>query len=132
MSMNDPIADFLTRLRNAGSAKHATCAVATSKIKEQLARILSEEGYISQWGVEGEGPKRTLTMTLKYAPDGRPVIRGIQRVSKPGRRAYRGAAEIPRVLNGMGISVVSTSQGMLTDAAARSRNVGGEVICNVW
>jgi small subunit ribosomal protein S8 len=132
MSMNDPIADFLTRIRNAGAAKHSTCAVSASNMKERLARILSDEGYIDGFSVEGEGFRRSLVMKLKYAADGRPVIRGIDRVSKPGRRQYRGADEVPRVLNGLGLSIVSTSRGLVTDKEARRLKVGGEVICNVW
>ena len=132
MSMNDPIADFLTRLRNAGVAKHASCDVGHSKVKEQLARILAQEGYIGEWSVAGEPPRKTITMRLMYDATGRAVIRGIERVSKPGRRQYSAAVDLPKVLNGMGVSVVSTSRGMMTDASARSQNVGGEVICNVW
>lgn len=132
MSMNDPIADFLTRIRNAGAAKHASCSIGASKVKERLARILADEGYIDSFAVEGDGPKRTLTLKLKYSGEGRPIIRGIERVSKPGRRQYRGAEEVPRVLNGLGLSIVSTSRGMVTDSEARRLNVGGEVICNVW
>lgn len=132
MTMTDPIADLLTRVRNASAAKHASCQMSSSRTKEQLARIFREQGYIADYRVGGEAPKLTLTLDLKYTPDGAPVIRGIERVSKPGRRAYRSATAIPRVLNGLGTAVVSTSQGLLTDAEARSRNVGGELICNIW
>ena len=132
MTMTDPIADLLTRVRNASAAKHATCVMNNSRTKEQLAKIFREQGYIADYAVGGEAPKLTLTLQLKYTPDGAPVIRGIERVSKPGRREYRSATDIPRVLNGLGTSVVSTSQGLLTDAEARSRNVGGEVVCNIW
>ena len=132
MTMNDPIADFLTRIRNASAAKHAACEVSTSKMKEQLARIFADQGYISEWSVVGDGTKRTLTVKLKYGPDGAAVIRGIERVSKPGRRDYKSASDVHRVLNGLGTAVVSTSQGLLTDAEARRRNVGGEVVCNIW
>jgi small subunit ribosomal protein S8 len=130
--MNDPIADFLTRIRNAGAAKHATCAVPTSKLKERLAGILAQEGYIDGFSVEGDGVRRSLVMKLKYATDGKPVIRGIDRVSKPGRRMYRGADELTTVLDGLGLSIVSTSRGLVTDKEARRLHVGGEVICNVW
>jgi small subunit ribosomal protein S8 len=132
MSMTDPIADFLTRLRNALAAKHATCEVGASQVKEQLARILTEEGYLAGFEVEGEGPRRKLRVKLKYAPGGRRVIQGLERVSRPGRRIYRGAAELAPVLNGLGLSIVSTSRGILPDREARSRRLGGEVICNVW
>ena len=132
MTMTDPIADLLTRIRNASVAKHASCAMSSSKTKERLAQIFADQGYIAGFTVGGEAPKLQLTLELKYTPDGSPVIRGIQRVSKPGRRDYRSAANIPRVLNGLGTAVVSTSQGLLTDAEARSRHVGGEVVCNIW
>ena len=132
MTMNDPIADLLTRVRNACAANHTTCELPASKMKEQLARIFREQGYIADYSVGGEAPHLRLTMTLKYAADGSPVIRGIQRVSKPGRRDYKGAGDLPKVLNGLGTAVVSTSQGLLTDAEARRRNVGGEIICNIW
>lgn len=132
MTMTDPIADLLTRIRNACGAKHATCELGASKMKEQLARIFREQGYIADFSVDGEGAQRKLKLCLKYGPDGAPVIRGIERVSKPGRRDYKGATALPRVLNGLGTAVVSTSQGLLTDAEARRRNIGGEVICNIW
>lgn len=132
MTMTDPIADLLTRIRNACAAKHDTCEVGASKMKEQLARIFREQGYISDYAIGGEAPHLVLKMGLKYGIDGAPVIRGIQRVSKPGRREYKSAANLPKVLNGLGTAVVSTSQGLLTDAEARRRNVGGEVICNIW
>jgi small subunit ribosomal protein S8 len=132
VSMNDPIADFLTRIRNASAARHATCQVSTSKMKEQLARILAEQGYIAEWTVAGEGTERSLRVKLKYGPDGAPIIRGLRRVSRPGRRDYKGATDLPKVLNGLGTAVVSTSQGLLTDGEARRRNVGGEIVCNVW
>jgi small subunit ribosomal protein S8 len=130
--MTDPIADLLTRIRNASAAGHSTCEVGASKVKEQLARILREQGYIADFSVGGEEPKLRLTLELLYGQDGTPVIRGLERVSKPGRRSYRGARAIPKVLNGLGTAVVSTSQGLLTDAEARRRNLGGELVCNVW
>jgi small subunit ribosomal protein S8 len=132
MSMQDPIADLLTRIRNAGAARHATCGISHSKVKERICKLLSAQGYLGATEVQGEGPAKTITVTLKYATDGRPVIRGIDRISKPGRRVYCGSAEVPKVLNGLGTSIISTSRGMVTDAEARRLNVGGEVICNVW
>ena len=132
MTMNDPIADLLTRVRNACAAKHSTCDIPMSKMKEQLARVFREQGYIADFSVGGEAPQLTLTLKLKYAADGSPVIRGIERVSKPGRRDYKGADKLPKVLNGLGTAVVSTSQGLLTDAEARRRKLGGEIICNIW
>ena len=132
MTMTDPIADMLTRMRNACAAKHSTCEVGDSKIKHELARIFREQGFISDFSVTGEATRRTLVMSLKYGPDGAPVIRGIERVSRPGRRDYKGATALPKVLNGLGTAVVSTSQGLLTDAEARRRHIGGEVICNIW
>lgn len=132
MSMNDPIADFLTRLRNAGAAHHATCAMASSRMKEELARILEEEGYVEDSSVEGEAPKRTLTVRLKYGVDGKSAIHGLRRHSSPGRRVYRGKDELPKVLDGLGVSIISTSKGIMTDAQARTQRVGGEVLCEVW
>ena len=132
MSMQDPIADFLTRVRNAGAARHVTCEMGASRMKEQLAKLLVESGYLGSAAVEGDGPQRTLRVGLKYGADGQPVIRGIERVSRPGRRVYRGADELPKVLGGLGTSILSTSRGIMTDEKARSQNVGGEIICNVW
>jgi small subunit ribosomal protein S8 len=132
MSMQDPIADLLTRIRNAGAARHVKCDVGHSKVKERICELLSAQGYLGGTTVAGEGPAKTITVMLKYAADGRPVIRGIDRISKPGRRVYCGSTEVPRVLNGLGTSIISTSRGIVTDAEARRLNVGGEVICNVW
>lgn len=132
MSMTDPIADFLTRIRNALGARHGSVSMASSRMKEQLARILEEEGYIKGWSIEGEAPKRSIRLELKYGTDGEPAIQGLERVSRPGCRVYKGAGEVPRVLNGLGVSIVSTSEGVLSDASARSRKVGGEVLASVW
>ena len=132
MSMTDPVADFLTRIRNALAAGHASLEVGGSRLKEQLARILVDEGYIEAWESRAEGPKKTITLKLKYGADGNGAIRGIERVSSPGRRVYCGASEIPEVLNGLGINIVSTSRGVLSGAQARRQNVGGELVCNVW
>jgi small subunit ribosomal protein S8 len=126
--LTDPIADMLTRVRNANQALHDTVDMPTSKQKENLARVLKEAGYIVGHDV-AEG---TLTVRLKYDNERRRVLSGIKRVSKPGRRVYAPADRLPRVLGGMGIAIVSTSQGLLTGQEARRRGVGGEVLCTVW
>ncbi len=128
----DPIADMLTRIRNANQALHPETTMPSSKLKEEIARILSEEGYIDSWKT-GDGDVGTeLTVRLRYDGDRKRVLQGIQRVSKPGRRIYSGASDIERVRGGIGVSIVSTSQGVMTDRDARRRNVGGEVLCKVW
>lgn len=134
MTMTDPIADMLTRVRNANVAMHDEVRMPSSKQKEALAAILKSEGYIDGFRVEpnGDKPGNTLHITMRYSPERSRTISGIQRVSKPGLRVYRKSKEIPRVLGGLGVAVVSTSQGLLTDREARKRNVGGEVLCFVW
>jgi small subunit ribosomal protein S8 len=132
MSMTDPIADYLTRLRNAQAARHSTVRMSGSRMKEQLSRILKEEGYIEDWSVESDGPKSSLEVKLKYAGEGQGVIAGIQRVSKPGCRIYCGASDVTKVLNGLGISIISTSKGVVTGEQARDQRIGGEVLCQVW
>ncbi len=136
MAMTDPIADMLTRIRNATRARHQTVVMPSSKLKVQIARILKREGYIDGYEehVLGSGPQRELVIRLRYVGARRAVsaIHGIERVSKPGLRVYRQAQALERVLGGMGIAVVSTSQGLMTDREARARRVGGEVICRVW
>ena len=134
MTMTDPISDMLTRIRNANIAMHDEAIMPSSKVKEALARILEQEGYIEGWSAEDDPtrPGRKLTVTLKYTPDRRRTIAGIRRVSKPGLRVYTSATEVPRVLGGMGISVLSTNQGLLTDRQARERRIGGEILCQVW
>jgi small subunit ribosomal protein S8 len=134
MTMTDPIADMLTRIRNANLAFHDDVVMPSSKLKEALARILEREGYITGFGVEDETtrPGRKLTVNLKYTPDRKRTISGIKRVSKPGLRVYTKAERVPRVLGGMGISILSTNQGLMTDREARERKVGGEVLCQVW
>jgi small subunit ribosomal protein S8 len=134
MTMTDPIADMLTRLRNANVAMHDEVRMPSSKLKEALASVLEQEGYIVGYSVgDTEGrPGRTLTVEMKYSPERQRVISGIKRVSKPGLRVYRGSTEVPRVLGGLGVAVLSTSQGLLTDREARKRHVGGEVLCYVW
>jgi small subunit ribosomal protein S8 len=134
MTMTDPIADMLTRIRNANIAMHDQAVMPSSKVKENLARILLQEGYIEGWDAMDDPtrPGRKLTITLKYTPDRRRTIAGIKRVSKPGLRVYTPADQVPRVLGGMGIAVLSTNQGLLTDRQARERKVGGEILCQVW
>jgi len=134
MTMTDPIADMLTRIRNANTAMHDDVTMPSSKLKESLAELLKAEGYISGFtiaDVPGR-PSKALHIQLKYSPDRRRVISGIKRVSKPGLRVYAKTSEIHRVLGGLGIAVLSTSQGLMTDREARKRKVGGEVLCHVW
>jgi small subunit ribosomal protein S8 len=131
--MTDPIADMLTRIRNALASKHQRVDIPASKIKTAIARILKEEGYISNFKVIGEdAAHKLLRVYLKYGPQGEDVIIRLERVSKPGRRTYVGAQEIPRVLGGLGVSVLSTSQGVMTGREARRRNIGGELLCSVY
>ena len=130
--MTDPIADMLTRMRNALGSKHQRVDVPASKIKADIARILKDEGYITNFKIMGEGTRKVLRIYLKYGAQGEKIISQLQRVSRPGRRVYVGAEEIPRVLGGLGISVVSTSQGIMTGREARRRNIGGEVLCSVY
>jgi small subunit ribosomal protein S8 len=134
MTMTDPIADMLTRIRNANTAMHETVRMPSSKLKEALAAILEKEGYIAGYTVEDDerGRGRVLEVRLKYGPDRSRTLSGLKRVSKPGLRVYRRADALPRVLGGMGVAVVSTSQGLMTDREARRRRVGGEVLCYVW
>ena len=128
----DPIADMLTRIRNANALRYESVSMPNSKIKEQIANILKKEGYVSDVNVEGEGAKKTLTLTLKYGANGERVISGLKRISKPGLRVTVEADKLPRVLSGLGIAIVSTSQGLLTDKEARKANIVGEVLCYVW
>jgi len=132
MAVNDPIADFLTRLRNAQMAKHDAVEIPHSRVKAEIARILEQEGYIGGFSEKGSGAERVLVVELKYGPDGERAIAGLRRMSRPGRRVYRKQKEIPRVLDGLGVAILSTSQGILTDHQARSRGVGGEVLCFVY
>lgn len=128
----DPIADMLTRIRNANTVSHATVEVPASKLKVQLAKLLKEEGFISDYEVKEEGKFKVIVITLKYEANGKPVITKLQRVSKPGLRHYSKAKNLEKVLGGMGIAVVSTPKGLLTDRKARKENVGGEVLCYVY
>lgn len=133
MNMTDPIADMLTRIRNGMQAKMETVDVApVSKVKVEIARILKEEGYIARYEVSGEGIQKKMTVTLKYSADKRPVITGIKRISKPGLRVYTKGDNVPKVLNGLGIAIISTSNGMMTDKEARKQHAGGEVVAYVW
>lgn len=132
MSMTDPIADFLTRIRNALIAKHDRVRVPVSKLKLSLCRILQEQGYVESFRVIDNPPGQDIEILLRYDQRGVPAITRLERVSKPGRRVYRGAEEIRPVLNGMGIGILSTSQGLLTDREARERRVGGEVLCEIY
>ncbi len=133
MSMTDPIADMLTRIRNALMAGHEHVTIPSSKMKREIARILKEEGFIRDFRHEDEpGKQGHLHIELKYGPRGERVIHGLERVSKPGRRVYIGRREIPRILGGMGISILSTSKGVLDGRTARREGVGGEWLCNIW
>ena len=128
----DPIADMLTRIRNANLALHPEVAMPASKLKEEIAKILSTEGFVDSYKVEDARVGRRLTLRLRYGKDRSRVLQGVRRISKPGNRVYKGAKEMPRVRGGIGVAIVSTSQGLLTDREARRRNVGGEVLCEVW
>ena len=132
MNMTDPIADMLTRIRNGLHAGMKSVDVPASKVKVEIAKILKSEGYIDNYKVEGEGKDKTITIEFKYAPDGSKVITGLKRISKPGLRVYAKAEEIPTVLNGLGISIVSTSKGVMTGKEARKENLGGEVLAYIW
>jgi small subunit ribosomal protein S8 len=135
MAMTDPVADFLTRLRNAAKAQHQDVAIPSSKLKRELARILKEQGYIDDYEVRAAAPGRPgeeLSVTLKYTSDRKPVISGIQRVSRPGQRTYVDHDHIPRVQGGMGTAIISTSRGVMTGHEARQQGVGGEVVAKVW
>ena len=132
MSMQDPIADMLTRIRNAGNAGLSDLEMPASNIKAAIASVLKQEGYIADFKVSGDkAAERKLAISLKYC-DGKPVIEGIKRVSRPSRRVYVSSAEIPRVLGGLGVAILTTSQGLVTDRTARKRGVGGELLCYVW
>ena len=132
MQITDPVADMLTRIRNANSAKHDTVDVPASKLKKAIAQILLDEGYIKSYTVEDNGNQGIIHITLKYMGKKAQVISGLRRVSKPGLRVYAGAEEMPRVLRGLGIAIVSTSQGVMTDKKARKLHIGGEVLAFVW
>ena len=132
MTMTDPIADMLTRIRNGIQARHQSVEMPSSTMKVAIAEVLRDEGYIKGFAVSGEGPKKTLKVDLKYVGKNEPIVTGIKRVSKPGLRVYAGANEIPRVFGGLGISILSTSRGVMSGARARRERVGGEVLAQVW
>jgi small subunit ribosomal protein S8 len=130
--VTDPIADMLTRIRNSVAVGHERVAMPSSKMKVKIAEILESEGFIDKYEVSAEGHLSELELVLRYGDRRRPAIEGIKRISKPGHRVYRGASELPRVQGGIGVAVVSTSQGLLPDREARRRRLGGEVVCEVW
>jgi small subunit ribosomal protein S8 len=128
----DPIADMLTRIRNAIAAKHQKVDVPTSKLKLEIVKILKEEGFVNNYKLVGDGARRTIRIYLRYGPRGERVVTKIERVSKPGCRVYVGGRSVPKVLGGMGVNILSTSQGLMTDKQARKQRVGGELICRVY
>lgn len=130
--MTDPIADLLTRIRNACSGRRDQITLPHSKVKESIVRLLADEGYLRDIEVTGEGPKRSIVAHIRYGEGGEPVLSGIRRVSRPGLRRYSSSSEAPRIRAGLGVSILSTPLGLLSDREARRRNVGGEVICEVW
>jgi small subunit ribosomal protein S8 len=132
MTMTDPVADMLTRVRNASLAHLETTSMPSSKLKVSLAKVLEQEGYIAGYAVEATEPQPTLTVRLKYGPNRERVIAGLRRISKPGLRVYVKRTEIPRVLGGLGIAILSTNEGLVTDRTARSRGLGGEIVAYVW
>ncbi len=130
--VTDPIADMLTRIRNAVAVGHERVAMPASKLKVNIAQILVDEGYIDRFEVNGDGQHSELELVLRYGERRRPVIEGLKRISRPGHRVYRGATELPLVQGGLGVAVVSTSQGLMADREARKRRLGGEIVCEVW
>jgi len=130
--MTDPIADMLARIRNAGMAKHQELVIPASNTKLAIARVLVETGFLEDVRVEAREGRATLVVRMRYDDDGQPLVDGLKRVSRPGRRVYVGHEEIPRVRNGLGVAVISTSKGILSDRAAREASIGGEVLCEVW
>ena len=132
MTMTDPIADMLSRIRNANHAHHDVVTMPSSKLKSHIAEILKQEGYIANYSVEDARVGKTLTLELKYGPQRQTSIAGLKRISKPGLRVYSGSTELPEVLGGLGVAIISTSQGLLTDRQAREKGVGGEVLAYVW
>lgn len=130
--VTDPIADMLTRMRNGLSAKHKSVSVPVSKTKLAIAKLLLDEGFIASYNVDGEGTKANINIEFKFGPNGEKVINGLKRISKPGLRIYASAEDLPKVINGLGIAIVSTNKGLMTDRQARQENVGGEVLAFVW
>ncbi|MDU4652863.1 30S ribosomal protein S8 [Sneathia sanguinegens] len=131
MNLTDPIADMLTRIRNANAAKHASVSIPFSRIKESIANILKNEGYIVDYEIKEEGAIKDIVVTLKFV-DGEEVVKGLRRISKPGRRVYSSVENLPKVLGGLGIAIVSTPKGVLTDKECRKHSVGGEILCYIW
>lgn len=129
---NDPLADMLSRIRNALAVRHPTVLIPTSRIKVALARIMVEEGYLQRYEMTQDKPQSQLRLWLKYGENKKPVLSGLKRISTPGRRIYAPAPQIPRVLSGMGVAVISTSRGVMTDRQARRQGLGGEVLCYIW
>jgi small subunit ribosomal protein S8 len=132
MNTSDPIADMLTRIRNASQARHRELTLPSSKMKREIARILTDEGFIESFATQQDGVQETLTIELKYVEGRTPVVSGLKRISKPGLRVYARKTEIPRVLGGLGLAILSTSHGVMTGSQARKLNLGGEVLCYVW
>jgi len=132
MTTSDPIADMLTRVRNALTARHQKVAVPASKLKAEIARILLEEGYIMNFKIAEEGPEKIIKIYLKYTPANQPAMNHIERISRPGCRVYVGSKEVPRVLGGLGINILTTPKGVMTVRTARKEGVGGEVLCQIW
>ena len=132
MAMNDPISDMLTRIRNGLRARHADVIVPHSRLKEQICLVLEKEGYIEEHSVAGDKAQKTIRVVLRYGDDGRPVIHGLRRVSKPSLRVYAGHGEMKQVRSGLGVAIVSTSKGLITGKQCRAENVGGEILCEVW
>ena len=132
MQVTDTIADLLTRIRNAQAAKHDTVEVPASNMKKAICQILVDEGYVRHYSVKEDGKQGVITISLKYAEGRQPVIKGLKRVSKPGLRIYSSAEELPKVMKGLGVAIVSTSKGVMADRAARQQNVGGEVLAFIW
>lgn len=130
--MTDPIADMLTRIRNSVAVGHQRVTMPSSKMKESIAKILADEGFIDRFEVNAAGPGAELTVVLRYGDRRKPAIQGVKRISKPGHRIYRGSTDIDRVQGGLGVAIVSTSQGLLADRDARRRRLGGEIVCEVW
>jgi small subunit ribosomal protein S8 len=132
MNTSDPIADMLTRIRNASMARHRELTLPSSRMKREIARILVDEGFVDSFATQQEGVQEMLTVQLKYVEGRTPVVSGLKRISKPGLRVYARKTEIPRVLGGLGLAILSTSQGIMTGSQARKLNLGGEVLCYVW
>ncbi|MGH2456181.1 MAG: 30S ribosomal protein S8 [Candidatus Limnocylindria bacterium] len=132
MNTSDPIADMLTRIRNAGAARHRELTLPSSRVKREIARILTDEGFIESFTTQQDGVQEMLTLKLKYVEGRTPVVSGLKRISKPGLRVYARKTEIPRVLGGLGLAILSTSRGIMTGSQARKLNLGGEVLCYVW